>query len=394
MRFLRRTWAEIDLDALSHNFSVIKKAAGNAHIIAVVKADAYGHGAPAVAERLCGDGACTLGVSNLEEAMQLREHGITNEILIFGYTPSSFASILAEHKLTQTMYCTEYAHALSAAAIASGQTLDVQIKIDTGMSRLGFDCHDTERARKSIEEIASLAALTRLNMRGLYTHFASSDFDGDNDGTFTEYQAAMQDYVVAELSRLGISFEYTHCCNSAGVAAHGDLCGKAVRVGLSLYGISPGDRASFKGLIPVMQLKSVIAMIKNVQAGDTLSYGRTFTAYEGMRVATVPIGYADGYSRSLSDKSHMLINGCRVPVVGRICMDQLMLDVTGVPDAVAGGTVTVFGTDREAHLGIEEIAGLSGTIPYETLCLVGKRVPRLYYSGGKIVGQQNYLTGQ
>ena len=392
MRFLRRTWAEIDLDALARNFSIIKETAGNAGIMAVVKADAYGHGAPAVAERLCAEGARMLGVSNIEEALQLREHGITTEILIFGYTPSSFVPLLAKQNLTQTVYCAEYAHALAAAALAAGVSLDVQIKVDTGMSRLGFDCHDRARADRSICEIAELTKLSVLNPRGLYTHFPSADFDGDNDGSFTEMQAELLDYVVEQLSGMNIVFEQIHCCNSAGTAAHGGLCHNIVRTGLSLYGISPDKRASFKGLEPVMQLKSVIAMIKELKAGDTLSYGRTFTAYDGMKVATVPIGYADGYSRSLSNKAHMLVNGRRAPVVGRICMDQLLLDVTDIPDAVAGGTVTVFGSDCGEHLDVEEISAISDTISYETLCLVGKRVPRLYYSGGQIVGQQNYLA--
>ena len=394
MQFLRRTWAEIDLDALSRNFSIIKAAAGNADVIAVVKADAYGHGAPAVAGRLCAMGARMLAVSNLEEALQLREHGIAAEILIFGYTPSSFASLLAEHRLIQTVYCAEYAHALAASAKAAGVSLDIHIKIDTGMSRLGFDCHDRTRADRSIGKIAALAKLPELKTRGLYTHFAAADFDGDDDGSFTDMQASLLDYASERLGAAGISFECIHGCNSAGVAAHGELCRGAVRTGLSLYGVNPGKQACFEELEPVMQLKSVIAMVKEVHAGDTLSYGRTYTAYDGMKVATIPIGYADGYSRSLSGRAHMLVNGRRVPVVGRVCMDQILLDITDVPDAVAGGTVTVFGSDRGERLDVDEISALSGTISYETLCLVGKRVPRLYYSGGQIVGQQNYLAGQ
>ena len=408
MRFFRRAWAEIDLDALAGNLARIRQQVPGRKIMAVVKADAYGHGAPAAAAALAEAGADWLSVSNLEEALQIREQGVRLPMLILGYTPSVYAALLAEQALTQTLFCTEYAHALSAAAEAAGVRVEVHIKMDTGMSRLGFDGQSKPRTQAVIAQLEAACRLPGLHVDGLYTHFAAADYDGDPDGSFTRQQADLLLETAGLLEQRGISLAYKHCCNSAGIITQPELGMDMVRPGLLLYGINPvpstivpignfptgnlpGATAPLE-LVPAMQMKTVISMIKTVRAGDTLSYGRTFTADRDMRVATLPIGYADGYARRLSGRAYMLVNGCKAPVVGRVCMDQLLLDVSEVPGAVAGGTVTVFGRDGDACLSVEELAALSDTIPYETLCLIGKRVPRIYYQEGKIVDQLNYLT--
>ncbi len=392
MRFFRRTWAEIDLDRIKNNFDLIKSLAAPAVVMPVVKADAYGHGAPAVSEALLQAGAEWFAVSNLEEALQLRESGIERPVLILGYTPSGCAGILAQNRLTQTVFSLEYAAALSENATAAAVSIDIHIKLDTGMSRLGFDCADKTRADASVPDIARVAGLKNLTATGLYTHFASADLDGDEDGRFTKNQSDMLRYTAEKLKDMGINIPVKHCCNSAGVERHPDKYMDIVRPGLLLYGIHAGGENPV-GLLPAMSLKSVISMIKIVKKGDTVSYGRIFTADKDMTVATVPLGYADGYSRSLSGGSgaYMLVSGKPAPVIGRVCMDQLMLDISGI-SAVAGQTITVFGQDGDSFLPVSELAAWSGTIPYETICLIGKRVPRIYLAGGEIVGQMNYLA--
>ena len=391
--FLKRTWAAIDLDAVRENYRAILDilAPGCRHAMAIVKADAYGHGAGPVSRALREAGADWFGVSNLDEALQIRKAGISQPILILGYTPAEEAARLSDFHIAQTVCNGEYGRELSRAAAAAGVKVRVHIKVDTGMSRLGFLCQREEELPRAAEEAQAVCRLPGLVPEGIFTHFASAD---EEEGeAFTRRQFALFQGVIAALEKKGIRFSLRHCCTSAATLLYPEMHLDMVRPGLILYGLFPAPwLAGRLPLRPVMELKTVVSMVKRVPAGAVVSYGRTYTAGQETALATVPIGYADGYPRSLSNRACMLIGGCRAPVVGRVCMDQCMLDVSGLPEVREGQTVTVFGRDGEASLPVEEFAALSGTINYEAVCLIGKRVPRVFLSGGRPVGQLNYIA--
>lgn len=378
MDFLHRTWAEIDLDALVHNFDIIKKEAAGAKLMAVVKADAYGHSARIVAPTLEQHGADAFAVSNIEEAITLRGCGITRPILILGYTPVSMAAQLYLNDISQCVYSPEYARALSDRACADGVKVKIHIKLDTGMSRLGFDCRDEELS--GIGEAVAAARLSGFVFEGIFTHFAVSDRteteeDGFTDGQYRRFAAAVEQFAKA-----GLRPKYRHCCNSAAFCLdndkHFDLC----RPGIILYGLTPSSALTLKeDFIPVMTVKSVVSMVKKIKKGDTVSYGRTFTAEREMKIATVTAGYADGYPRLLSNKGYVLINGKRANIIGRICMDQLSVDVSDIESVKQGDEVILFGKE----LPVEELADMCGTINYEIICGISPRVPRITVKGGE-----------
>lgn len=389
--FLKRTWAEIDLDALQDNYRAIASfLTGNSRVMAVVKADAYGHGAGQTARTLREAGATWFGVSNLDEAMQIRSAGITEPILIFAYTPPSEAANLARLGISQTVLNGEYATELDEAAAAAGVTVRIHVKIDTGMSRVGLPYHSERQDRAVLREIERIYALPHLVGEGAFTHFASAD--EEDDGGYTRLQFSRFMEALSLLEQRGVAFPLRHCCNSAGLMRYPDMHLDLVRPGIILYGLAPA--AWMQGMLPLrpaMELKTVVSMVKSVPAGTPVSYGRTFTAAKDMRLATVPVGYADGYARVLSNRAYMLLCGKRAPVVGRVCMDQCMLDVTAIPEAREGMTVTAFGKDGGAVLPVETLAELGGTIHYETICLIGKRVPRVFRQNGEIAGRLNYI---
>lgn len=378
MDFLHRTWAEIDLDALVHNFDIIKKEAAGAKLMAVVKADAYGHSARIVAPTLEQHGADAFAVSNIEEAITLRGCGITRPILILGYTPVSMAAQLYLNDISQCVYSPEYARALSGRACADGVKVKIHIKLDTGMSRLGFDCRDEELS--GIGEAVAAARLSGFVFEGIFTHFAVSDRteteeDGFTDGQYRRFAAAVEQFAKA-----GLRPKFRHCCNSAAFCLdndkHFDLC----RPGIILYGLTPSSALTLKeDFIPVMTVKSVVSMVKKIKKGDTVSYGRTFTAEREMKIATVTAGYADGYPRLLSNKGYVLINGKRANIIGRICMDQLSVDVSDIAGVKQGDEVILFGKE----LPVEELADMCGTINYEIICGISPRVPRITVKGGE-----------
>lgn len=390
--FLPRTWARIDLDALTHNYQVIReRLRPGTKMMAVVKADAYGHGVKYVAPLLDRLGAEQFAVSNIEEAMQLRALSVKKPILILGYTPPYLAKTLAQHEISQTVFDSEYAAALSRHATADGVTVRMHIKIDTGMGRLGFIHHDLQDC-DAIEQIRSVCKLPGLAREGIFTHFASSDLDGDQDGSFTRRQFDLFCDVIDRLKQDGITFCLRHCCNSAATLRNPEMQLDMVRPGIILYGMEPsGALRNAADLRPAMTLQSVISMVKDLHPGDSVSYGRTYTAQHEIRAATIPIGYADGYPRSLSNNGYILIRGQKAPIIGRVCMDQTVVDVTGIPKAQEGDEVLLFGSDANGTLPVEEYSALCGTINYETVCLVGKRVPRIYYENGRQAGQLNYV---
>ncbi len=383
---LKRTWAEINLDCLENNRAVIEKALyANAKMMAVVKADAYGHGAITVAKALRDAGTAYFAVSNLEEALQLREAGIEHPMLVLSYTPPEQAKTLAKYNITQTVISPKHAAALSAACVAAQVSVKVHFKLDTGMSRVGFVHSLADDREQAANEIALAAALPGIVTEGIFTHFATADEPNDSM-TRLQFERFMQ--TVEDLSGKGIHFTFKHCCNSAATERFPEMHLDLVRPGIILYGLAPdaGWMQQLLPLKPVMQLKTVISMVKTISAGTTVSYGATFTAQKDMQVATVPIGYADGYPRCMAGKAHMLVNGSPAPVIGRVCMDQCMLDVTGL-NVAPGDIATVFGEG----LSVDTYAAWMGTINYEAVCLVSKRVPRIYLKGGKQVGYENII---
>ena len=367
-----RTWTEIDLSNLEHNYRALRAMLPQGcRFLGVVKADAYGHGAVQVARRLETLGAEYLAVACLDEALELRQAGITTPILILGYTPTERAEALLDNGITQTVYDVEMARALSNAAAAAGKTLKIHVKADTGMSRLGWLCGGEDQSA-TVEAIAQVCALPGLEAEGIYTHFANAD--GDEDYTMLQFTRFLD--LLEALKERGITFAIRHCAASAAAlkfpCTHLDM----VRPGIALYGHYPDpscEGLDGPGLRPVMTLKTRVASVKAVPAGTPVSYGCTHVLDRETKLAALTIGYADGLPRLCSDKLEVLIGGQRAPVVGRICMDMCMADVTGL-DVAPGDEVEVFGE----HLPIEDVAALAGTIQYELLCAVSPRVHRAY----------------
>lgn len=389
---LRRTWAEIHLDRLKENTRLVRKQLNPAcRMMGIVKADAYGHGAVPVARALCDTGVDWLGVSNLEEAIQLRLADIRCPILVISYTPPAEAARLASYNVTQTVVSLDHAEALSRAAVAAGVDLSVHIKLDTGMSRVGFVCHEEDEVSAVVDGVARACRLPGLRAEGIFTHFASAD--EEQDGGFTARQFSLFTAVTKGLEAQGITFQLRHCCNSAATLRFPEMHLDMVRPGVILYGLQPdgwmGDLCP--GFQPVMEMKTTVSMVKELPADTSVSYGRTYRTATPVRVAAVPIGYADGYSRLLSNRAYMLIKGQPAPVIGRVCMDQTVLDVTAIPAVTEGTVVTVFGRDEDACLPVDTLAAQMGTIHYEVVCLISKRVPRVYYEDNHPVEQLNYL---
>lgn len=391
-KFLKRTWAEIELEAIRHNYSLVRsRVKKETAVMCIVKADAYGHGVEHVALEHQKLGADWFGVSNLEEALQLRSFGIDRPVLILGYTPPDKAFELSDSRLTQAVFSESYALELSECAKSAGCEVNCHIKLDTGMSRLGLGCHNSEQDSTAVDTAERIYKLPGLRCDGVFTHFAVAD-DGTAGEEFTRRQFTNFMSVINALEARGVSFRWRHCCNSAATLEYPEFHLDMVRPGIILYGLNPSPL--FEGrydLWPAMQLKSVISMVKTVEEGATVSYGRTHRTKSSTVLATVPIGYADGYPRPLSSRQDMLLCGRRAPIVGRICMDQLMLDVSGIEGVKAGMTVTVFGRDGEQFIPVDELSAKTDTINYETVCLIGKRVPRVYLDGGRTVAQVNYI---
>ncbi len=389
---LRRTWAEIHFDRLQNNIQLIRhRLRPGCHLMAMVKADAYGHGAVPVARAMARYGVDWFGVSNLEEAIQLRRAGITQPILVVSYTPAAEAARLAKYHITQAVMSADYAEELSCQAVAAGVQLPMHIKLDTGMTRVGFVCHDMDAVMDTVDAVAAVCRLPGLQAEGIFTHFASADEQVD-DG-YTRRQFDLFSAAVDALAGRGVTFALRHCCNSAATLRFSEYHLDMVRPGILLYGLLPDDwmAEAYPGFQPVMELKTTVSMVKTIPAECPVSYNRTYRTAGETRLATVSIGYGDGYARCLSNRAHMLVAGGTAPVVGRVCMDQCMLDVTALLDVQEGSVVTVFGSDGGQTLPVDRIAAWMDTIHYEVVCLVSKRVPRLYLENGQIVEQLNYI---
>ena len=389
--FLRRTWAEINLDAVNNNIQQIKSIIKpGVKLCAVVKADCYGHGYAYTTAEMAAAGADWFAVSNLAEALQLRRVGISAPILILGYTPPDKAAELVYNDISQAVFSEDYAEKLSAAAVFSGIQVNAHIKIDTGMSRIGFLYHDTVEDYPTVDEIERVCRLPGLKPEGIFTHFSSADCaDGE---AFTRIQYDLFLSVTERLRGRGIEFPLRHCSNSAAILDYPEMNLDMVRAGVILYGMYPSSAVSRRiPLLPVMELKTVVSMVKALPAGTPVSYSRTFETTGPTTLATVPIGYADGYPRLLSNRADMLLGGKRVPVRGNVCMDQCMLDVTGLPDVHEGVEVTVFGREGNERVTADELAAKAGLINYEVTCGLSRRVPRVYVKNNEMIETTDYM---
>lgn len=368
MLYGRPVWAEIDLSAIRQNMRAIKSLLSpQTRFCPVVKADGYGHGALAVASEAIKLGADYLAVAILDEALSLRSSGFTCPILVLGYTPTSLAALVVANRITQTIYALDQAAALSAAAKAAGLHAKIHLKVDTGMGRLGvFPAEASQLA-------VAVAALPNLEIEGVYTHFACAD---SADKSAALRQLAAFQAALSSLQERRINVPIKHCANSAATLdlpqTHLDM----VRVGIALYGLWPSAETGQPiDLIPAMRFKARLAQVRAMPAGSAISYGSAYVLPTAGRIATLPVGYADGWSRRLSHKASVVIGGQKVPIVGRICMDQCMADVSALANAQIDDEVLLFGG---AKLPAEEIAAHLETINYEVVCMVGKRVPRVY----------------
>ncbi len=380
MQFEKHCWAEIDLDAVRHNYRLVKAASGG-EVMAVVKADAYGHGAAPVARVLREEGAGWFAVSCLAEALELRRADISCPVLILGHTQPSQAARLAEEAVRQTVYSAEYARALSARAVKDGVTVRCHLKLDTGMGRLGFCVRSEEAVEQAVQEILPVLELPGLSFEGAFIHFAAADSNAPDDVAYTERQYHLFRLLLSRLEQAGHTFPLVHCCNSAASFTRPQWRHSLVRPGIVLYGCQPSNEVKLEGLRPVLAFKTVVTHVKWVQPGETLSYGRTFAPDHPIRVATLAAGYADGYPRGLSGKGMARIGGADCPVLGRVCMDQLMVDVSALPDVQRGDEAVLFGAGGAQT--VDQAADLCGTIGYELLCHISRRVPRLYLDGGR-----------
>lgn len=378
--FYRPTWAEVDLGAIEHNIRAFKKyVANDVAIMAVVKANAYGHGAVPVAEAAIRAGATHLAVASVEEGIELRQKGITAPILILGVTPPAGAEAVVSYELSQAVFQRDVLIALSQAAQKLGKRASVHVKIDTGMGRIGLT-HPAE----AVDFVRQAADLPGIWIEGIFSHLATAD---EEDKSYMWEQVRRWNTVMKALEQAGIHIPLRHLCNSAAAIEQPELHQDMVRIGIAMYGIYPSRavRKDVVALRPALSFKTRIAHIKSVSKGQFISYGATYQTEKEERIATISVGYADGYSRHLSNRGFVLVGGKRCPIVGRICMDQCMVNVTGVP-AKVGDEVVLYGSQGEESISLDEVASWIGTISYEITCVLNKRVPRIYMRDGKIVG--------
>ncbi|MCR6513914.1 MAG: alanine racemase [Clostridium sp.] len=385
MNGIRPVWAEIDVDAIEDNIKEIKKIVKDKEVIGVVKADAYGHGAIDTASILLENGADRLAVAVISEAIELRENGITKPLMILGYTPLSFKEDLVKYDIEQTVFNLEYAKELSDFAIKNNTKAKIHIKIDTGMGRIGFLPNE-----ESIDEIEKISKLQGIEIIGLFTHFSTAD---EEDKEYTKLQVEKYKKIVDELDKRGVNTGIKHVSNSAAIIDLEEYYFDAVRPGIILYGYYPSNEVKKDKIKirPALTLKSNIIHLKTVEEGTYISYGRSYVTEGKRTIATLPIGYADGYTRLLNGKAKVIIRGKLAPVVGKICMDQCMVDVTDIDGVSVGDEVILLGRDGNIKNDADDLAKMLGTINYEIICMIGRRVPRVYKHNGKIIKTRNYV---
>ena len=388
MKTYSRVCAKIDLDAVTYNMEQMKQRIdGDTKIMAVIKSDGYGHGAIQVAEVLEKyDYIWGFAVATLDEAVVLRTEGIQKPILVLGCIfPDQYLEML-DNDIRMNVYTEEMAKEISYMARREGKTAYLHIKLDTGMARLGFAVNN-----ESVDAITRISKLPNVNMEGVFTHFAKAD---ETDKTFTKNQISQFVSMTEKLRERGVTFPYEHCANSAAIIDVEDARFDIVRAGISTYGLYPSEEVNQNAvhLKPALALKSHVAFVKEIEEGTPVSYGGTFVAEKKMKIATIPVGYGDGYPRSLSGKGYVLIRGKKANILGRICMDQFMVDVTDIEGVSFGDKVTLIGRDGNEAISVEKLSELSGRFNYEFICALGKRIPRVYVKNGKIAEQVDYFA--
>jgi alanine racemase len=387
MKIYSRVYAQIDLDAILHNMEQMQKTISrNTKIMGVIKTDGYGHGAVPIGRELEKlDVTWGYATATVEEAQILRENGLKKPILVLGASFSESYGLLAEKEIRATVFSLRQAQALEQYAKEAERKIIVHVKIDTGLSRLGFQV--TEEAA---DEIAQISVMPHIVIEGMFTHFAKADA---RDKAMANAQIHKFSQMREMLGERGVEVPILHCSNSAAIIDMPAANMSVVRAGISLYGMWPSDEVQKNNLDlqPVLSLKSQIVFVKELEAGRTISYGATYETTRRERIATIPIGYGDGYPRSLSNKGYVLIHGKRAPICGRICMDQFMVNVSHIPEAKEGDTVVLVGRDGQEVISMEEIGELSGRFNYEFACDLGKRIPRVYVKGGKVTETKDYF---
>lgn len=388
IQYRQRAWAEISLDALAHNVRLIQeKLAAHTQYCAVVKADAYGHGEEFICKKLYAMGIRFYAVSSFEEAIRVRRYCPEGEILILGYTSPECAPLLAEQNIIQAIVSEVHAEELSGYALPH-QPVRCHIKLDTGMGRIGLQASQPD----CLEKLIRICSLSGLRTEGIFTHFAVADAADAENIAYTQKQEDLLFFAYEQLKQKGIALQHVHCMNSAAVCYRNQPKSTLARAGIIMYGLMPDASLAVPlDLEPVLSLKTRISHIKTVAAGDCISYGRTYRAKQPRRIAAMTIGYADGYSRALSNKGKVLVNGIRCPVVGRVCMDQTMIDVTDVPSLCVGTVVTLIGKDGQDCITADELAGIAGTIGYEVVCNISKRIPRIFMQEQKIIHENRLI---
>ena len=384
-KIMRPVWAEIDLDILANNMKNIKKLAGNKEVIAVVKADAYGHGALDVAPCLLENGASRLAVAMLTEAIELRKNNITAPIMILGYTPLDLGEELINFDIEQTIYDLDYAKELSKIALTLNKKAKIHIAIDTGMGRIGFLPNE-----KSIDNITEICSLEGIEVIGIFTHFSTSD---EKDKEYSHEQFTKMLSVMDTLKKRGIDIPLKHVANSGAIIDLPDTYLDAVRAGIILYGYYPSDEIDKNNLAlkPALTLKATITNVKTLEKDMYVSYGRTFKTSNETIVATIPVGYADGYLRKLAENGKVIIKGEFAPIIGRICMDQFMIDVTNIPDVKIGDEVILLGEKNGLKYNADDMAKKLDTINYEVTCMLKSRLPRVYIKDTHIINVKNHI---
>lgn len=381
-----RVEAKINLDAICNNIDEVRRNIDqHTKIMAVIKADGYGHGAVALATAL-KDKIDAYGIAIIEEGIELRDAGFTKPILILGFTPHQQYDKLIQYDIMQTVFNYDMAKRISDEAVIQGKQASIHIKLDTGMSRIGFKDSD-----ESIQIIKQISELPNITIDGLFTHFACAD---ERDKGFAKKQLSRYLAFADKLEGAGVYIPVKHVSNSASIIDLPEANMDMVRTGIITYGMYPSEEVNKKKLIlqPALTLVSNVVFVKKVEKGIGISYGSTFVTNRESVIATIPVGYADGFPRQLSSKGRVLIHGKSAPIVGRVCMDQFMVDVTDIPNVKEGDTVTLIGHDGDEYISIEEVAKMAGSFNYELVCDIGKRVPRVYYKERKKVGTADYYN--
>lgn len=384
-----RVCAQIDLDAFEHNIEEIKRnMCKGSKLMGVIKTNAYGHGSVVLGRELMRLGASWLAVACVDEGIELRNNGITLPILVLGYTARDQYDDLLDYDITPTIFSYEMAESMNKAAMSRNKLLNVHIKLDTGMGRIGFI-----PTPESAGEILKISRLDHINVEGMFTHFACADMEDEKYKSITRQQFERYQQMEQMLLDEGLKIPIRHCANSAGIIDAPQMHEDMVRAGIIMYGLYPSAQMPKDGLRlrPVMSLKSHITYIKTLGPGEGISYGYTYMTDKETVVATIPVGYGDGYPRILSNRGHILIHGRRVPIIGRICMDQFMVDITGLNDVHEGDEVTLIGREGDECIPVEEAADMAGSFNYEFVCDVGRRVPRVYVRGGQVQEVVSYL---